>query len=214
MRIGIEDFLLPQTAELHMVDREGSESINRTTFSHCRQYSGESRLLLDEEAEAIANSKAPEPERLLDAPPKLTLDLSLITDVVLRTTAVGDPVTAALQRPLKVGTGVTIPKGALVHGRITGVRRGFYIARIPASSLALDFTEIESPGWRIRINATMESVGAVTPEILNSRLGPVAPSDGETIQGSLLFLREGTQTIRRGLRMMWVTRPLRTEDQK
>ena len=42
MKIGGSEFLLPSLAEMRMVDEEGGESLNRTEFSGCRQYTGES----------------------------------------------------------------------------------------------------------------------------------------------------------------------------
>jgi hypothetical protein len=212
VRIGESDFLLPSGAELHMVDRSGNENINRTTFSRCRQYSGESRLLLDDAAVAEAAQK--QPERVMDAPPRVYLDLALESDIVLKSVAVGDPVTAILQRPAKLGTGVTIGKGALVHGRITHLRRGNIGGRMPAVAVGLRFFEIEAPGWRVRFSATLFSLAAASPEFLNSRLTGVTGNENETISGSLIFVREGTVQIRRGLRMTWVTRPLRNEDQQ
>lgn len=213
VRIGDADFLLPASAELHMLDRGGNENINRTTFSRCRQYSGESRLLLDEEDLAAAKAEK-QPERVMDAPPNVYLDLALESDIVLKSAAVGDPVTAILQKPAKFGTGVIIGKGALLHGRITHIRRGNIGGRIPAVAAGVRFVELEAPGWRIRLAATLFALATASQEFLNSRLSGVTDTESENISGSLIFVKEGTMQIRRGLRMTWVTRPLRNGDQQ
>ena len=43
-RIGGAEFLLPQSSELQMIDLLGNVVRNRTQFSACRQYAGESKL--------------------------------------------------------------------------------------------------------------------------------------------------------------------------
>ncbi len=212
VRIGESDFLLPARAELHMTDRGHSENINRTTFSRCRQYSGESRLIL-EDPDPVNETKPPEPERVMDAPAGLVLDLALQSDIVIATAAVGDPVTAVLRNPLKLGTGVVIPKGALVHGRIMQVRRGT-LARYAAIAVGIRLLEIESPGWRIRIAATLNNILTPSLDYLNARWPGFANPEGETISGSFIFVKESVQLIRRGLRMNWLTRPIRNEDQQ
>ena len=40
-----------------------------------------------------------------------------------RASAIGDPVTAILKKPVKLGSGLVAPKGALVHGRVTHLRQ-------------------------------------------------------------------------------------------
>lgn len=214
VRIGPDDYLLPALAELRMADLFGNENLNKTIFSQCRQYSGESRLLIDE-PEPV-ETKAPEPEHVYDAPTGLALDLSLTTDVPLRGAAVGDPVTATLLRQVKLPEGVVVPKGALVHGRLTLIRPS-YSLRQPALAIGMIFTEAESPGLRVRLNASLDSIQSPSPEFIN-RPG-ASPSarnsrvENETIFGSVFFVRDSTAQLRRGLRMSWRTMPLVTEDE-
>jgi len=215
VRIGSEDFLLPAKSELNMSDRSGNDNTNRTTFSQCRQYSGESRLIVDEdEVTAEAAAEPRQPERVMDAPPGLMLELALESEIKFRDAAVGDPITAILQRPVKMGSGVVIAKGAVVHGRVTHIRRGMAGGRFPTIATGVLLTEMEAPGWRIRLSAKLQSLTTASPDYLNSRLSGVTDSDSETITGSLIFVKEGTMQLRRGLRMNWMTRPVRNEDQQ
>jgi hypothetical protein len=43
--IGPQTFLLPKSAEMTLTDRSGAESRNRTRFTECREYLGESKLI-------------------------------------------------------------------------------------------------------------------------------------------------------------------------
>ena len=52
VQLGEEAFLLPSKSELTMKDLGGAESQNRTTFSGCRQYTGESTISFDDPADA------------------------------------------------------------------------------------------------------------------------------------------------------------------
>ncbi len=213
--IGAEHYLLPSLAELRMSDLVGNENINRTVFSKCRQYSGESRLLIDE-PDAATEPKPPEPEHVYDAPKGLSLELELTAAVPLKSAAVGDPVTAALQNNVKIASDVVLPKGALVHGRLTLIRPTFF-GRQSAIAIGMKFSEAEAPGMRVKLNAEFDYLRAVTPEYLNRpsfpQLGNTRPENA-TMFGSIIFVRDTTSQLRRGLRMAWHTTPLETEDQK
>jgi hypothetical protein len=56
VRVGGSRFVLPVSAEQHFVMQDGLESMNRTSFSNCRKYGSESRLVFEE---ALPDSKPP-----------------------------------------------------------------------------------------------------------------------------------------------------------
>ena len=213
-RIGAQDFLLPTLSELVMVDNGGAENNNRTTFTGCRQYGTESTLLFDDPAPESLIAKAAEPPRNLVAPPKLVLEFDLKTAVNLRNAAVGDPLTGALSKPVKLPDGTVLPKGTLVHGRLTYLRPTA-LARYQVLAVGMKFVELESGNTRVRIGAALQSIQTPGQEFVN-RPGSAAFNmpvpENETILGSIIFVREYTSQLRRGLRMIWLTTKPNNED--
>jgi hypothetical protein len=213
-KIGGSEFLLPSLAELRMVDTDGGESLNRTQFSACRQYTGESTLSFDDPAPGPQQVEA---ERWLEAPAGLQISLQLLNTVMLHDAAVGDPITAVLTKVLKLPDGTLLPKGALIHGRLTHLRHG-YMKRYDALAIGMKFFEIESGRTHVRLDATLQDITTPNPAFLSS--APVAkglPSErveNETIFGSIFFVRESITRLERGLRMVWRTTPIQSEDKQ
>src|SRR5205085_912536 len=96
--------------------------------------------------------------------------------------------------------------------------RPAYLPRQTALAVGMTFTEAEAPGMRVRLNAVLEAVRAATPEFINRPTGfPQLGNtrvENETMFGSVIYVRDTTQQLRRGLRMSWRTTPLETEDRK
>ena len=157
--IGGSDFLLPQSSELIMTDLSGNESRNRTTFSGCRQYAGESVLSFaepppEETKQAVTAVEA------VTLPAGLVLDISLETEIDSARSAVGDPVTARVTSRVKREGSVIVPKGAMLSGRITRLdrRRG---SRSDYYSIGFTFSQIEFENKRSAITGTLLESGTL-----------------------------------------------------
>lgn len=207
--IGGERFLLPSDVTMEMVGIDGSVSSNRTRFTRCQQYSGESRLLFDD----------PEPEtrpaeglvRVVEAPANLMVRLQLESALTLAGAAVGDPVTGRLTSPLKLGDATVLPKGSLVHGRLMLLRDQAWM-RDTGRAIGMKFFEVESRGIRLRFSATLEEIQTAQPGYRTfSQFGRVRP-ENEDLVGSVFFVQSRIQQLPRGLRMTWRTRLMTTED--
>lgn len=207
--IGGEKFLLPSNVTMEMVAHDGSVSSNRTSFTRCRQYSGESRLIFDD----------PEPDsrpaeglvRVVEAPANVMVKLELESPIALTGAAVGDPVTGRLTHPVKLQDSTVLPKGALVHGRLLLVREQAYL-RDTGRAIGMTFSEIESPGIRLRFSATLEEIQTAQPGFrTQSQFGRVRP-ENESIVGSVFFVQSRILQLPRGLRMTWRTRSMTEED--
>jgi hypothetical protein len=114
-RIGSAEFLLPQQDDLAITDVEGNVNRNLTRFTACRQYATESSLSFDD-----GRAAEPVPQKMiqdLKLPGGITLDLKLETPTTFEDFAVGHPITAQLNRAIEA-SGVSIPKGATISGRI------------------------------------------------------------------------------------------------
>jgi hypothetical protein len=206
VKLGEEAFLLPAKSELAMKDLSGAENLNRTMFTGCRQYSGESTISFDDPSD---EGKPAEADRTLHLPPDLRLELALETPIVDGQTAVGDPVTAILKRSVKLGSGLVAPKGALVHGRMTHLRR--QQTSRPGWAIGMTFFEMEWPGTRAQLRATLEDMPSVSMLASSNAdyrmlLRQIAYQEG-------IFLLPGYRlTVPRGFLMTWRTQPLQAED--
>lgn len=193
VKIGEGDFLLPASSELTLVDLNGSENQNEVRFSACRQFSGESVLTFGD-APAPEADTAPVAE--IGLPSDLWLRLTLLDDIDVRKSAVGDPVHARLENELRHKGKLLFAKGAVVVGRITRMERhGDY------TDLGLEFSEIESPGLRARLKAKLEQVIGLDPFGMHPvRSAPQPrPEPGEGV------IPLTNSQLRHGVLMFWRT---------
>jgi hypothetical protein len=118
IRMNNVDFLLPAEADSLVVNTDGHQSLNHTVFSGCHQFTGESKLIFDDPA-ASAPPVSRAPVQPLEMPPGLTLSIALAQVIDPAKDAAGDVVKGILKMPLTLpASGTTIPKGAVLNGRI------------------------------------------------------------------------------------------------
>jgi hypothetical protein len=209
-RIGGGDFLLPQSSELVMIDLLGNTIRNRTYFSGCRQYAGESKLSFAEPSPDVA-APAPAPQgQPIRLAPGLTVEVRLQTPIQSGRSATGDPVTALVGRDVKNHGEIVAPKGAVLTGRITRLekRKGaqdYYI-------VGLDFSTIEFDNRSGEFRASLQDSGLAQ----NSRGGPGrGPArrqmmdadipDADPKGGSVFVVRSSHVSLPRGHSMLWRT---------
>jgi hypothetical protein len=220
-RIGDSEFLLPKESELLMTDLGGNESRNRTQFSNCRQFAGESYLSFGEApgAEAAPVPKPPEPVRL---PGGLLLELELDSDINSEKSFVGDPITAKVARTVRKGQNLIVPKGAAATGRIVRMERSVGSPR--TVTLGLQFSTLEFDKKKAPFEAQLEYVASFLDrrETVGVRYQR-QPRPGEPVflkddlkeqhPGLFQFQVDGDQlSLRRGFRMVFRTSdPIATE---
>ena len=118
------DFLLPSASVLKILKTNGGESVNRTTFSNCHEFLGESKISFDRSPD----EKVPEAthgEQAMAIPAGLHFRVALMQGLDTATSAAGDPVKAKLLTPIQNGPRVLVPAGAAVAARIVRMRE-FY----------------------------------------------------------------------------------------
>jgi hypothetical protein len=206
VQLGDEAYLLPSKSEMLLVSGDGFENRNRTAFSGCRQYTGESTITFDDPAPLPVTTEA---ARRLNVASGLSLEVVLETPVSQTDSAVGDPVTAILKKPVKLGSGLVAPKGALLHGRITLLRR--QQSREPGWIVGLTFFEMEWQNTRGRLQAKLERAPTLSMLTMSSARTS-ALVDGMLEQG--LFFLPGRLSMHRGFLMVWRTEPLPAEDKQ
>jgi hypothetical protein len=149
-RIGSGDFLLPQQDELSITDAEGNVNRNLTRFTGCRQYASESSLSFDDDS-----ASAPVPQKMTQdwkLPGGIKLDVKVETPITFEEFAVGDPITARLNRAVEA-SGVSIPKGATVSGRIAELEQ--YYQPEKSFVVGLDFSSLTFAGGRALFHARL-----------------------------------------------------------
>lgn len=219
-RVGSGDFLLPQDQELAVTDLEGRENRNLTHFSGCRAFSSESSISF--ETDHPSKPSRPAKAEALQIPGGISLDVKLETAITFEESAVGDPITARLNRAIKA-SGVSVPKGAIASGRIRGLERYFepqryFVVSLELSSLAFGGkrallrarlvgprleTERRSDSSGMSMETHVTTLDSTRPESTGFDIDDSAPRFG------VFRVRGGKLHLSRGLRMIWETQSLK-----
>ena len=216
-RIGSADFLLPQEHELSVADLQGNQSRNLTRFTACRAFTSQSSITFDTEgADApAAQSKGAE----LQIPGGIPLDLRLETPITFEDSAVGDPITARLNRAIKI-SGQAVPKGAIASGRIRGLEQYFepemyFVVSLEFSSLTFGdkraLFRARLVGPRRPAEKRLDPSGmAMESSISKPGSAPAEPSgldiDDSVPDSGAFRVRGGSLRLSRGLEMILETR--------
>lgn len=222
VKIHDEQFLLPSSSELLMIDVAGNESRNHTTFTGCRQFAGESVLSFAEPPPGETPA-APAVKKEIVLPPGLSVELQLETPVDSKQSYVGDPVNAVVTTNVKKGGVVVIPKGAEVLGRITRLERVSH--RDAHVNICLRFYTVQFGGSTAAFRAALEHVGSFfdarelkgvssTQQARGVR-GPIYVQDSTQPPGTFLFQATGAQLrLPKGFRTLWRTTPITIEEKQ
>jgi hypothetical protein len=163
VRMSAADVLLPSVVDVRMVASDGHESHNRTLFSGCHQFLGESRLIFDD-APATGTPTAAAASAALNLSAGLKVSVALAQSVDPATAAAGDPATGRLTGPLKDPTsGLTIPKGAKVNGRIFGLLS--YYGAGNELEFGLKWESVEWEGVTHPLELTVRSAASLSAKL-------------------------------------------------
>lgn len=208
VKLGEEEFLLPSLSELQMTDTGGFENRNRTTFSACRQYTGESKISFEDPA---PDAKTTEAVRTLNIPGGLSFETSLETPIT-ETSAVGDPVTVILKKAAKLGDGLVAPKGAFVHGRITHLRR--VQGGQPGWTVGMRIFDMEWPGTEAKVRGRVLDSPSVFVMSQTASRRLVRAIEIAAADQSMLIVPSGHLNMQRGFLIRWQTEPVSEEDKQ
>ena len=224
--IGEDTALLPQQADMHMLETEGQESYDRIRFTHCRTFSAESAIRFDSSPSTVPAAAASEGNQTLSAPgaileavpPFLPVTLVLTTPITDKD-AVGTLISARVSGNVVRKKKVVIPDGASVKGRIRRLER--YQSSVSQEFIVgLEFTEVETAAGRLRFFADLvrtEKHPRIHPSfsekvLVRAQNGVEAQTQSVTLRelpGVASFFVDGsTFTIPGGFRMVWRTRGL------
>jgi hypothetical protein len=150
-----EPFLLPIESTLMLALDDATRGMNRTRFSACRKFVGESALILEDPALLQSAAGVIEEVRLAVG---AEVELEFKSSIPLRTIAIGDEITAELKADLKEGKRIVVPKGAIAKGRIWALQR------VPDSiEVLLRIHELSWPGAHATFRAEIARVVGFIP---------------------------------------------------
>jgi len=157
------DFLLPSRVDLHILNADGVELQNRTAYSACHEFLGESTLRFDDPAEPGAPAARGTADGASQLPEGLQFTVALTSSIDATTAAAGDRLAAKLTTPIRDSLGHTfVPKGAAVTARIARIRR-FYVPE-PIVEVVIKLETVEIAGMPRRLLAAAE-FSSPTPEL-------------------------------------------------
>jgi hypothetical protein len=212
IRMNGADVLLPSEVSVRMLGADGHESYNRTVFSGCHQFMGESKLIFDEPAaESTAASVSAAKSRIISLPDGLKIYVALTQDVDPAAAAAGDPVTGKLAKVFKdPDSGLTIPKGTKVSGRIVGLLSYFGLAT--NLEFGLKWESIELDGVNHPLELAVTSAVSTSSKLPPSRgRWPIVRAMSRPEQRGVAFFLftdvERNYRIPAGFEAEWVTVP-------
>ena len=219
-QIGGSSSLLPQQAEMHMLESNGNEGFDRIEFTHCRAFSVESVISFGADPRDTAVSAAPRKVNAIGpadpVPPFLPVTLLLTTPVTDRD-AVGSLIEAKIAGDVIRKGKVVVPSGSVVRGRIRRLERAPAL-KSEDFAVGLEFIEVEVNGEPQRfyadflrtdknplIRATLsETVFVRTMGVVQAKAQPVVLPELPGV--AAFFIRGRTFELPRGFRMYWRTR--------
>lgn len=139
VRLNDAALLLPSATRLQIVNADGSVEDNRTVFSDCHQFLGESVVTFGDPS-GPASSKPDAPvASSLSLPEGLPFEAALTQNIDTSTAAVGDPVKARLTTPIRDGSSrILVPAGTPAVGRIVEMRHFYSSSPVVAVSIRLE----------------------------------------------------------------------------
>ncbi len=161
-RINNSEFLLATEARLHILKSDGGEFEDRTVFSGCHEFLGESVLRFDVPSEATRIAAPAVSIKSQPFPFGLPLTVVLTESINSATAAAGDRIKGTLKRAIsEKSKGVLIPKDTPMVAQIVLIERD-YGPQHPSLTLGIKLETVEVNGVRQPFYTSLE------PSILNS----------------------------------------------
>jgi hypothetical protein len=159
-QLGESNALLPQRADLHMVQTTGVEDYDRMEFTHCRAFSAQSSINFDSGFRDLAEPLPLDGVKNLSAdagvgavPPLLLIAVRLTTPITDKDT-VGKSIEARVSGDVVRKGKIIVPDGSLVRGRIRRLER-YQESGTADYIVGLEFTEVEANGGILRFYADL-----------------------------------------------------------
>lgn len=209
--------LLPENALFTATELNGKTGYHSVVFSHCHVFQAESQVTgaPKDLAQVVQNYETT--RQIL--PPGLTVPVTLATSINPQTAHIGDPIAGYLDKPVRISSSVTAPKGAKLLGRVREFDRIEDFAN--TFTVGLEFDQLDWPdhsysffadivsmapmnGVALTLadgNMKTEAVGGGT--LTTSRTEMISASQ---IPGVATFLFKNSPVLAKGFHMVWRTK--------
>jgi hypothetical protein len=152
--VGTGSFLLPRLTDVRMVSDLKFEYRTITRFSQCRQFLAESSISFEEKS---VEQAAKRNEASAALPAGMIVETVLATPILRETASTGDLVEAEVRKEIKTKSGLVVPQGAIVEGRIVLLEtRG---TTQPADALVVRFTRLRFGTSEVSLRAGLIDCG-------------------------------------------------------
>ena len=197
------ELLLPAVARLAIVDTDGSEKVNRTVFSNCHEFLGQSRVSFDDLTGAPPIKTREPPSAGLPPPERVRFTVALAQDIDTARAAAGDAVRAQLATAIKDGANIWAIAGTPLTARLMEVKH--FHDRDPWVRLGLRLESIDLHGTTrtFRAHPVIDSVSFHAHKNTNRQWS--AGSDDHLELG--FPEARGSVLVRKGMRTEWLTGP-------
>jgi hypothetical protein len=204
VRLKDADFLLPTESRLTILSLDGSKSENRTVFSGCHEFLGESAVKFDPPPQ---DSPQPDPAaQPIVILPGLPFSVVLTQEIRMATAAVGDSIQAKLVTPIQGSAKVLVPAGATVTARLVRLRQ--YYGRQSVVSLAFQLQTVDVGGVSLPLLATPDTGKSFPKKSKDIRpsveLGPLSALENRAVTYNLGY-DHSPYRIPVALKSNWVT---------
>jgi hypothetical protein len=198
VRLNHVDFPLPSEVNMRIIHVKGIESDNRTVFTACHEFVGESTLIVGDEKTAGDAVSATQPAVVL--PAGLIVSVALAQKIDPATGAAGDLVKGTLTKPISVPSlGLTIPTGTPLVGRITELLVQYDFET--QVTLGLKWESIEFSGIKHDVEMALRSQVAGTAKVDDVQIRGLEHGEGLFV----LFDVPGKYQIPAGFESEWIT---------
>ena len=144
IKMGDHDFLLPEETSMEVLYTSGATSLNKTVYTGCKQYVGESTIRFDdpEEEKTSAEEKR---DAQIPLPLKTKIQVALSAPVDLYRASAGDAVTALVTKDVVKDKKVLVKANSKLNGRLVRLEQDFP-GPMPHWVVGIKFESIERAG--------------------------------------------------------------------
>lgn len=203
LRLNNSILLLPSVVRMAIVNTDGSENVNQTVFSACREFQGESAVNFGDAAPAPSADQAAREPTAIAVRGGLPFEVALTQDIDTSKAAAGDAIRGELVSPIEESRKLVAPAGTPVTARIVELRRLYG----PPSSISL--------GLRLETLSVRDGIRTIAARAKSVSLQPKPgyPSfrqlrTGNDSQLTVAFpYPNGNILSTNGLKTSWITSP-------
>ena len=218
VKIGPDDYLLPQRATSRMKYTGGEEFRNEIEFTHCRQFGAQSVVSFSDDAPgssgaAVTAARKPEEARI---PAGLVIPVRLDTPLLSASAKIGDAVEALVESDVQRKGTVVVPAGARLTGRLRLMQResGRFTVGLEFTGLAFgnkharflaDLAKID-PRFARLVFESPATVGGQSMDGAGTSYKATRIEKSVSLPGVGTFFVPGAAfELPQGMRMEWVT---------